>query len=251
MLKISDVPESTSNSRVTINGSVTDSNDSDPVVYLNGEKLYLDWSGKFSKEVKLSDGQNTLTFKAENNKGKSTTVVKTVVFESNGPELTVYDVPLTVNTSSVTLTGKVKDKNDNDPVVYLNNEKLVVNWNGEFSKTVTLTEGDNVLTIRAVNASGKTVIEKRTIFYIVAAPALTIDYLPARTTLKRITLSGTVKDANDSSPNVYLNDEKLFPSWSGQFSREVSLNKGENVFIILSTNKYGKSTSVTRSVYQD
>jgi HSP20 family molecular chaperone IbpA len=251
VLKLSDMPESTSNNRLTISGKVKDSNDKNPVAYLNGEKLYVDWNGDFSKEVTLSNGQNTLTIKAENNKGKTTTIVKTVVFESDGPELKVDDLPSTVTTGSVTVTGKVKDKNDRNPTVYLNDEKLYVDWNGEFSKTVKLAEGENVLTVRAKNASGKTVTATKTIVYTIAAPALTLDYLPARTTLKRITLSGTVKDANDSSPNVYINDQKLYTGWNGEFTKEFDLNKGENVFTILGTNKYGKSTTVTRSVYQD
>lgn len=251
VLKLGDLPESTSNGRVTITGKVTDANDRNPVVYLNGDKLSLDWNSEFTREVKLSDGMNTFTVKAENNKGKTTTIVKTVVFESNGPELTVDDVPLAVATGSVTISGKVKDKNDNSPVVYLNDEKLSVGWNGEFSRTVKLAEGENVLTVRAKNASGKTVTATKTIVYTIAAPALTLDYLPARTTLKRITLSGAVKDANDSSPNVYINDQKLYTGWNGEFTKELDLNKGENVFTILGTNKYGKSTTVTRSVYQD
>lgn len=251
VLKLGDIPESTSNNKLTITGSVKDANDRNPVVYLNGEKLYVNWNGEFTKELTLSDGQNTLTFRAESNKGKITTIVKTVIFESDGPELRVDDLPSTVATGSVTVTGKVKDKNDRNPIVYLNDEKLYIDWNGEFSKTVKLAEGENVLTIRANNASGKTVSVSKTVVYTIAAPTLTVDYLPARTTLKQLTLSGTVKDENDNSPNVYINDEKQYRDWNGQFSKSVSLNKGENVFVILTTNKYGKSISVTRSVYQD
>jgi hypothetical protein len=251
VLKVNSVPESTSTSRLTFNGNVTDANDDNPDVYVNGYKLYVSWDGSFSHTVTLASGENEFTFKAENNIGKVSTVVKKIVFESGGPELKVDETPATVNSSSLSISGTVKDKNNEDLTLYLNNEKLYPDWNGKFTHKVKLAEGENILTLKATNESGKVSTVNRTVVFSVPAPELVIDYLPQRTTLKRLTLSGSVKDKNDSDPKVYLNDSLLNLNWNNAFSREVTLNKGENVFVILSTNKLGKSTTVTKTVYQD
>lgn len=253
-LKINSIPATTPLNKVTLSGTVKDKNDSAPVVYLNDEKLYVNsWDGSFSKEVSLEEGENTFTFKAENKNGKITTVVKTITFEVGGPVLKVDTTSSTTTSKTVTISGKVTDKNDRTPTVYINDEKMYVNsWDGSFSKEYTLEEGDNLFNIRATNANGKTSTVTRTITFDVGAPVLKLNYLPEKTTVSTLNVSGTVTDKNDRNPVLYFNDEKLYVnSWDGSFSKDLRLVKGENSIKIVATNSFGKSATVTRSVYKD
>ncbi|WP_135550897.1 S-layer homology domain-containing protein [Paenibacillus cymbidii] len=75
-LTIDPMPERTTLKTLSITGRATDTNDSSPKIYMNGE--YVDYSS-FRRTVTLNEGENVLTFKAVNNMNKeSETVTKTV-----------------------------------------------------------------------------------------------------------------------------------------------------------------------------
>lgn len=80
ILKVDYIPEKTSSSKISVSGTVTDKNDSFPLVYLNDEKI--GGSSYFSKyDIPLKSGENTFVFKAVNNLGKSSTVTKSVYYQ--------------------------------------------------------------------------------------------------------------------------------------------------------------------------
>ncbi len=238
------IPETSSSKTVTLSGKATDKNDSYPKIYLNDELVGS--YGSFEKTVTLKEGANVFTFKATNSLGKSSpAVTKTITFNVGGPVLTLDQVPATSSSKSVTLSGTATDKNDSYPKIYVNDE--LVGSYGSFNKTVTLKEGENVFTFKATNNLGKSseVITK-TITFAVGGPELTLDYIPETTTSKQITLSGNAKDANDSYPKIYLNDE-LVGSY-GSFSTSVTLKEGSNTFVFKVTNSFGKVTTIEKTV---
>lgn len=53
---------------------------------LNGEKIYPDEKGNFSKEIKLNEGFNTLVFEAKKFLGKESTVTKQIFYQSQAVE---------------------------------------------------------------------------------------------------------------------------------------------------------------------
>lgn len=248
-LIVDPIPDTSNSKTITVSGRAKDGLDYSPKTYLNDE-LVSTYGGTFSKTVTLKEGENVLRFKAVNSLGKSSEVItKTITFAVGGPELLVDFVPETTASTSITLTGKATDKNDNSPKIYLNDQLLNSYSYGysSFSKDVTLKEGDNVFTFKAVNNLGKSseVITK-TIRLEVSAPELKLDYVPETTSSKKITFTGSASDANDSSPKVYLND-KLISSY-GSFYQDVTLTEGENIFIFKVSNKYGKVTTVEKKV---
>lgn len=251
VLKVDSIPETTSSMKLKLRGSVTDANDSSPSLYVNDERLYPSLNGSFSWDITLKVGENVLTFIAKSSTGKTTTVVKRVTFQTGGPELLLDEKPSSVQSNSYTVSGTVKDKNDESPVVHINDERVYLGINGNFSLKVSLTLGENVLKIRAKNSTGKETIMTKTIVFDAPAPKITMDYLPERTRISQLTVSGNITDPNDEQPSVYLNDEKLYSSWNSKFTQSVTLHKGANTFVITGMNKYGKSTTVTKTVYQE
>lgn len=247
ILKVDDIPETTDRTSITVSGKVTDKNDYSPSVYLNDEKL-SSWSGTFEKTVNLQEGENTLVFKAKNSAGKTTTITKRITLSADGPRLQVDDIPAVVDTQKLTISGKITDKNDYSPSVYVNDEKLS-SWSNTFEKSVTLQVGENTIVIKGKNSAGKTTIVTKTVVFQPAAPILKLDYIPDRSAVKTLNLSGSATDKNDYKPVVYLNDEKISDSWSNSFSKTFTLQSGANELVFKAVNTYGKATTVTKTVY--
>jgi len=246
-LILDNVPEISTSATVRLTGRAKDKNDNYPKVYMNDE-LVSNYYGEFSETVTLKEGPNIFRFKATNNLGKSSVVItKTITFEVGGPELILDNVPETSSSATVRLTGRAKDKNDNYPKVYMNDE-LISNYYGEFSETVTLKEGLNTFRFKATNSLGKSsIVITKVITYKPGLPELTLDYIPDITKAAEITLSGTVKDANDYNPKVYLNDQ-LISSYGSTFSTRVTLKEGENTFVFKVSNNAGKLLTVEKKV---
>lgn len=77
-LKVSSIPDSTWSSSLMITGSVSDINDQDVEVFLNGERLTLNAQGEFTSAIFLNLGDNTIIVTAQNRYLKISTVVKVV-----------------------------------------------------------------------------------------------------------------------------------------------------------------------------
>ncbi|WP_214626577.1 S-layer homology domain-containing protein [Paenibacillus agaridevorans] len=248
VLNITQAPANSELNTATIRGKVKDKNDDYPVVTINGETVNVDWDGNFSKTVNLVEGENKFTIVATNESGKSKTVERTITFGVGVPVLTITQAPTNSGLSTATIRGTVKDKNDNYPVVTINGETVNVDWDGNFSKTVNLVEGENKFTIVATNKLGKVSTAERTITFGVGVPVLTITQAPASSELSTATIRGTVKDKNDTYPVVTINGETVNVDWDGNFSNTVNLVEGENKFTIVATNKLGKVSTAERTI---
>ncbi|WP_341348327.1 S-layer homology domain-containing protein [Paenibacillus sp. FSL H3-0469] len=238
------IPETSSSQTITLSGKATDKNDSSPKIYMNDELVSS--YGPFRETVTLKEGVNTFTFKAVNSLGKSSeAITKTITFKVDGPVLTLDLIPETSSSQTVTLSGKATDKNDSSPKIYMND--VLVSSYGPFRESVTLKEGVNTFTFKAVNSLGKSSEPvTKTITFNVSEPVLVLDYIPETTKSKQLTLTGKATDANDSSPKIYLND-KLISSY-GSFYESVILTEGSNTFVFKVTNSFGKVVTVEKTV---
>lgn len=232
-LEVKGVPESTDKQTITVSWTAEDENDYAPEVSLNGERQYGS-----SATINLQEGKNTITVTAKNSHGKSTEVVKHVVFQSGGPLLNVLNVPATTDKQSLSISWTVEDKNDSSPKVYLNGEQQYGS-----STTISLKEGTNTLTFRAVNRMGKSTEVIRTVVLSGGAPVLTLNPIPEATDKDSVIISWNVQDTNDGSPRVYVNGEQVYGS-----SATVYLKTGENKITVKATNKLGKITEITKTV---
>ena len=114
----------------------------------------------------LSDGSHTVSVSAADNDGNTKTT-SSVTFKIDSP------VTLTINGESVTVTSS-----------------------GTFSHVVTLTNGNNTITVVATDAAGKSTTVTRTVKYNTSAPvisAITITPNPVNTG-KTFTISVTASD---------------------------------------------------------
>ena len=267
VLKITECPATSDTETVTIRGTVKDTNDSSPVVTVNGKSVNVDYrysSGGWRYETTLKEGNNDFTIVATNSLGKATTVKKTINFGVGAPTLKITECPATSNAETVTISGTVSDTNDSSPTVTVNGSKVNVGsvyyssgkWSGKWSYKATLKEGNNDFTIVATNSLGKATTVKKTINFGVGAPTLKITECPATSNAETVTISGTVSDTNDSSPTVTVNGSKVnvgsvyysSGKWSGKWSYKATLKEGDNDFTIIATNSLGKTTTEKRTI---
>ena len=61
---------------------------------------------------------------------------------------------------------------------------------------------------------------------------------------------GNVSDLNSSASDIIVtvNGEKVFVSYAGSWSKEITLKGGENTIKIVATNSLGKSTTEERTI---
>ena len=250
-MTITSCPTNTDKATVTIKGTVSDVNDykGNINVTVNGSNAYNSY-GDWSKDVTLSEGENTFTIVATNSLGKTTTETRIINFGVGAPKLTITSCPTSTDKETVTIKGTVSDVND-----YKGNISVTVNGSnaynsyGDWSKDVTLSEGENTFIIAATNSLGKTTTETRIINFGVSAPKLTITSCPTSTEKETITIKGSVSDVNDYKGNisVTVNGSEAYNSY-GDWSKEVTLSEGTNTITIIATNSLGKSTEVTKAI---
>ncbi|GBF76402.1 hypothetical protein PA598K_04868 [Paenibacillus sp. 598K] len=239
-VEVKGVPETTGKQSITVSWTVKDENDYSPTVTLivNGEEKRLSYQSSY--DVTLQEGANSITIKAVNAAGKSAEVTKTVIYSAGAPKLSVDPLPATTSKDNVTVSWKVTDANDYNPVVYVNDKKIT--WGN--SEDVALKPGINTIVVKAVNAAGKSTEVKVTIEMSSTAPTLTVNPIPTTTTTKDLTISWSISDINDYSPVVYVNDKKV--SWGN--SQDILLKEGVNTITVKATNKLGQSTEVTKTI---
>lgn len=120
----------------------------------------------------LTDGAHTITIDAADHDGNAAVQAKaTVTTDTVPPTLTLTSPEdgLYTNESELVVSGVTNDATS-DVSVAVNGEEVSVNADGSFSTTVTLTEGENVITVIATDSAGKTTTITRTVTLDTAAP---------------------------------------------------------------------------------
>ena len=106
----------------------------------------------------LGDGSHTVYVNAKDHDGNAA-VQKSVQFtvDTVAPTLNVTSPTegLKTNEDTVTVSGTTNDATSSPVKVTVNGDVVTVQENGSFSKVVTLTEGENTITVIATDSAGK------------------------------------------------------------------------------------------------
>jgi len=128
----------------------------------------------YAPATALTDGTHTVKVNAQDNDG-NVAVEKSVAFivDTVPPAL---DVPSPVdgsvtNKASCVVSGTTNDSTSSPVTLTVNGEVVEVGSNGSFSKTITLTEGENTITVIATDAAGKSTTVVRKVTLDTGAPA--------------------------------------------------------------------------------
>jgi len=138
-------------------------------VTVNGKAATVSSGSFYSSPVTLAEGANKLTVIATDQNGRTSTTTLTVQRDGTAPVLSAI-IPAEgayLNTLTVTVSGKVSDAS---PVAVLVNGQAATLTGSQFSATVAVQEGANVLKIAAGDSAGNTANVTRNVSIDTGAP---------------------------------------------------------------------------------
>jgi RHS repeat-associated protein len=223
-------------------------------IYLNGAHIVSDGANDFSLQVTgfampvtLLAGTNTLRV-VEHGTNPARFSLEVRATSNAPPALTISSPAPNLITKNTTLpvSGTVSDATS--VTVTVNGVTAARGSGNSYSATVPLSiEGNNVITVHAVNAAGLSTDSTRTVKRDTQAPALLLS-APADLLLTNgdsVTVSGTLTDANAVTLTVQGVPVIVV---SGAFSTRVALNEGPNFILVTATDAATNVATVTRSV---
>jgi hypothetical protein len=227
----------------TFSGSVSDSNYG-ATLTMNGDVI-TNYSGSWTKNVTLKEGENVYKFVATNTAGKSAEKTVIITFDVGGPQLTINQTDLSVTNKSFTFNGSVSDSNYG--VTLTMNGNVITNYSGSWTKNVTLKEGENAFAFVATNAAGKSVTKTVTITLTVSAPTISFINCPETTSQSSLVIIGNI-GGDRTGIYLFVNDKQWTVNYDGSFQKTVTLQEGDNTFVFRAVNSSGKEDTITKTI---
>ena len=234
-LEVSDPPEDllTLKTQITVRGVTEKSN----AVILKSEQmemsLPIDLEGRFVAQLPLNEGANRIEIHATNPIGLETSVTRTVVRDSQPPEITLttpLDFSL-LEVPYVTVSGQIDDL---DAELSINGTAVPLKTEGRFERTLPLKRGDsvgvvgeevpNLIRVVAIDRLGRKTTVQRRISYKKKDRLLGIDLNPPAIT-EVLPPDGVSLDCSDVKiTGVLIDDVEIDP-------RTIRFSFGEETFV--------------------
>lgn len=127
-------------------------------------------------------------------------------------------------------------------------------YNCSYTPTTTLSDGQHTIKVDASDNDGNASIQTSVTFKIdTVAPTLNVTSPTENfiTNQPLLTVTGTTNDVTSSPVTVKINNESVTVQSNGSFSKQITLDEGNNIITVVATDGAGKSTTVTRHVTLD
>ena len=124
----------------------------------------------------------------------------------------------------------------------------------EYTHTQALSDGEHTIIFSAADRDGNAADQKTVKFKVdTVAPTLTVSSPEDNlvTNEAEITVAGTTSDVTSSPVTVTINGETVTVGENGAFSKQITLEPGENTITVIAKDSAGKTTEVTRRVTLD
>jgi len=214
-------------------------------VTVNGVRASQDSDGNFEVTLTLKEGKQDIDAVAEDAAGNSMSVRRTVTVDTRPPELElIYPMDGTnLSTHDVVFRGMTEP----GVLLLIGGIPFLTELNGSFAGLLTLPEGNNSITVKAVDAAGN--FRSITVLMRVdtTPPAIKVtspapDYLTNKPTL-------TVSGETDGD-FIYVGGEKASLT-VGIFQKTLQLVEGLNIIGIRAQDVLGNEAAATISVTLD
>jgi len=233
----------TNKTMVTVAGKVSDISGH---TFVGGAEVPVAADGTFSTQVPVDEGLNTIKVESSDAVWNTATATVRVERDTSAPMLTVTEPSdgFATNASSVTVKGTT----DSVAVLTVNGRPLPVS-NERYSTTVSLVEGENLITVDSTDPAGNV----RTITVRVVrdsiAPKLNLAFPPDGTVVKEPLV--TVRGSTEEGALVKVNGGGV--SFDGRsFMAEVRLAmEGENIIVIDAYDALKNHVQTVIRVYLD
>ncbi len=236
----------TNQATIAVTGTISDQTAT--TVTVNGTAATVTNNTSYSATVPLStEGSHVLTVVATDASGRHTDSTRTVTRDTQAPSLAVSAPAEGAITMNATITVAATASDGNGVTVNTNGVSLTDAGGGNFSGSVPLNQGSNVLTTTATDLAGNATSVVRNVVRDTVPPALTVTSPAegATTAVEMVTVSGTVSDL--TSVTVTVNGAGVTVT-SGSFSKSVTLDDGPNTIAVVATDAAGNTSTVSRTV---
>lgn len=235
----------TRDSLVSLSGTVLDSTAT--VITVNGDTATLGTGNSWSVDVPLVEGPNTLSITAIDAAGNQTDTSRTVYRDETPPDVTITSPAADGYTPDtlITLSGTATDASSF--TLNVNGTPVTVDSLGNWSLAVSLPSEVNVFVVTATDVVGNAGSAVRIVGRDLTDPAVTVT-APVNndtTEASAVTVTGTVADS--SSVLLTVNGDTV-PLVAGAFSHMVPLLVGSNTVLVIATDAFGNTTTVSRAV---
>lgn len=209
--------------QITVRGTTEKSNS----VILKSEQteisLPVDSEGSFVAQLPLSEGPNRIEIQATNPIGLKTSVVRTVVRDSQPPEITLTSPPdfAVLEVPYVTVSGQISDP---DAKLLINGMVVPLKAEGHFERILRLREVANLISVVTIDRLGRKTEIQRRISYKKTDPLLGIDLSPPAIT-EVSPPDGAFLDRSDVKITGFLIDDMEIDPLTIRFSF------GEDTFV--------------------
>ncbi len=202
---------------VTVSGTVYPPS---AVVTVNGNEVMTTKAGRFSTDVELGYGENTIVVNATDPVTRTVMVTRMLALEIDSPEDKAE-----VTESSISVSGIVSDPT---AVVIVNNQEAEVATDGTFSTSVEIDYGRNTITVEATVEGWEP--ETRTISVTrILTIKVTSPYDNEEVSESPLVVSGLV---SDQAALITVNDQEVEVADDGTFSATTDLHSGENIIVV-------------------
>ena len=219
--------------QITVRGTTEKSN---TVILQSGQmemSLSVDSEGSFVAQLPLSEGPNRIEIQTTNPIGLETSVIRTVVRDSQPPEITLTSPPdfALLEVPYVTVSGQIDDP---DAQLLINGTVVPLKTEGRFERALLLKEKDsakgaggevtNLISVTAIDRLGRKTEVQRRISYKKRDPLLGIDLVPPAIT-EVSPPDGAFLDRSDVKiMGILIDDMEIDPL-------TIRFSFGENTFV--------------------
>ena len=227
-------------------------------VTANGVEAALQGSSNgvsgFSATIPLTtEGANTVTVTAIDAAGHQTDSVRTVIRDTEAPDVTVTSLPDTATVSadsSVVVQGAIHDRTR--VTARLNGAPVAIDSvSGAYSVRVPLQNGVNFLTLVATDAAGNATTVVRQVTRDASPPTLYVTAPADSVVTKASTIHVTGSGTASTALTVTVNGIAVSLSATHTFAADVALNEGANSITVVGTTAAGVTATITRVVIRD
>lgn len=216
-------------------------------VEIAGTILSVQPDGSFSTNIALTEGQNLVPAKAIDPAGNERTEIIDITLDTNAPYLSVTEPHdgLVTNIPSIVVSGDAEIGSS----LRINGVPSSMNPDGSFSEIVSLSIGDNAVTVDATDLAGNMAIVPLNVRFDPFPPALQV-LSPQNDSIvgvPTVTVSGTTEPGATLSVNGIL----ALVSVAGDFSIDISLSEGANWIDVSSRDEAGNENSTSLLVHLD
>lgn len=166
--KIDPLPDFTNQTNIDINGSTEPGATVTISVNRNTTEILANKSGRFSSNVGLNDGDNTIFAYSKDAHGNESSKTENIniVFDNEPPDLSISSPEngsefFGSRQRQMTISGSTEESSS----VSINERFVVVAGDGSFNYTTTLSEGNNEFKIKAEDRAGNSTEQNLTVTF--------------------------------------------------------------------------------------